>query len=85
LLSVRAWVEGFAEWYNTENRHSGIKYVTPNQRHCGQADAIRAIRQQTYKQAVLLNPQRWHKGSRDWKQPEVVEVNHPRRMQSKAA
>ena len=85
MLSVRAWVEGFAEWYNTEHRHSGIKYVTPNQRHYGQADAICAIRQQTYEQAVLLNPQRWTKGPRDWKQPEVVEVNHPRRMQSKAA
>ena len=85
LVSVRAWVEGFVEWYNTEHRHSGIKYVTPNQRHYGQTDAICAIRQQTYEQAVLLNPQRWSKGPRDWKQPEVVEVNHPRRMQSKAA
>ncbi len=85
MLSVRAWVEGFAEWNNTEHRHSGIKYVTPNQRHYGQADAICTIRQQTYEQAVLLNPQRWIKGPRDWKQPEVVEVNHPRRMQSKAA
>jgi hypothetical protein len=85
LLSVRAWVEGFVEWYNTEHRHSGIKYVTPNQRHYGQADAICVIRQQTYEQAVLLNPQRWTKGPRDWKQPEVVEVNHPRCMQSKAA
>ena len=85
MLTVRAWVEGFTEWYNTEHRHSGIKYVTPNQRHYGQADAICAIRQQTYEQAVLLNPQRWSKGPRDWKQPEVVEVNHPQSMQSKAA
>lgn len=31
LLSVKAWVDGFVDWYNSEHRHSGIKYVTPNQ------------------------------------------------------
>jgi hypothetical protein len=71
LVSVRAWVDGFVEWYNTEHRHSGIKYVTPNQRHYGQADAICAIRRQTYEQAFLLNPQRWTQDPRDWSQPEV--------------
>jgi transposase InsO family protein len=40
LLSVRAWVDGFVDWYNTEHRHSSIKNVTPNQRHYGEADAI---------------------------------------------
>lgn len=85
LVSVRAWVDGFVEWYNTEHRHSGIKYVTPNQRHYGQADAICAIRQQTYEQTFLLNPQRWTQGPRDWSQPEVVKINHPRPMQSAAA
>ena len=30
LLSVKAWVDGFVDWYNGEHRHSGIKYVTPN-------------------------------------------------------
>ena len=47
LLSVRAWVDGFVDWYDAEHRHSGIKYVTPNQRHYGEADAICSIRQQT--------------------------------------
>jgi transposase InsO family protein len=85
LLSVRAWVDGFVNWYNNEHRHSGIKYVTPNQRHFGQADAICAIRQQTYEQAFLHNPQRWTQGPRDWSQPEVVKINHPRPIQSLAA
>ncbi len=67
------------------HRHSGIKYVTPNQRHYGLADAICEIRQQTYEQAFLLNPQRWTQGPRDWSQPEVVKINHPRPMQSLAA
>jgi transposase InsO family protein len=37
LHSVNAWVDGFVDWYNGEHRHSGINYVTPNQRHYGQA------------------------------------------------
>ena len=81
---MRIWVEGFAELYNAEHRHSGNKCVTPNQRHYGHADAICAIRRQTYDQAVRLNPQRWNKGPRDWIQPEVVEDNPPRRMQPRA-
>jgi transposase InsO family protein len=85
LVSVRAWVDGFVEWYNNDHRHSSIKYVTPNQRHYGQADAICVIRQQTYEQAFLLNPQRWTQAPRDWSQPEVVKINHPRPMQSLAA
>ena len=35
ILSVREWVDQFIAWYNEEYRHSGIKYVTPNQRHFG--------------------------------------------------
>ena len=78
---MRILVVRFAEWYNTEPRHSGLKCVTPRQCHYGQADAICAIRRQTYDQAVRLSPQRWNKGPRDWIQPKVVEVNPPRRMQ----
>jgi transposase InsO family protein len=59
LLSVRVWADSFVEWYNAEHRHSGIKYVTPNQRHYGEADAIFSIRQQTYEQARLRHPRRW--------------------------
>jgi putative transposase len=33
ILSVREWVDQFTAWYNEEHRHSGIKYVTPNQRY----------------------------------------------------
>ena len=51
LDAVRCWVDGFVEWYNGGHRHSGIKYVTPNQRHYGEADEICAIRQQTYEKA----------------------------------
>jgi hypothetical protein len=75
---VRCWVDGFVEWYNGEHRHSGIKYVTPNQRHFGEADEICAIRQQTYEKACQENPRRWTRPPRSWKQPKVVKINHPR-------
>ena len=84
LLSVRAWVDGFVEWYNAEHRHSGIKYVTPNQRHYDEADAICSIRQQTYEQARQQHPRRWVKSPRDWSQPQIVQVNHPRPQQAVA-
>ena len=85
LLSVKAWVDGFVGWYNAEHRHSGIKYVTPNQRHYGQADAICAIRQQTYQEAMHRHPQRWSRPPRDWSQPQVVSINHPRPQKPIAA
>jgi transposase InsO family protein len=85
LLSVKAWVDGFVDWYNAEHRHSGIKYVTPNQRHYGQADAICAIRQQTYEEARQRHPQRWSRQPRDWSQPQVVSINQPRVQNSVAA
>ena len=34
------WVASFVDWYNHRHRHSGIKFVTPQQRHSGQAVEI---------------------------------------------
>ncbi|MFM9086586.1 MAG: IS3 family transposase [Cyanobium sp.] len=77
LESVRVWVDGFVDWYNNEHRHSGIKYVTPSQRHHGKAQEICNRRQQTYEQARELNPLRWRRDPRDWSQPEKVKIHHP--------
>ena len=84
LSAVRAWVDTFVDWYNTQHRHSGIQYVTPDQRHFGQADAICAKRQQTYEQARQQHPQRWSRTTRDWSQPQIVAINHPRPQSSAA-
>ncbi|MFN9628737.1 MAG: IS3 family transposase [Cyanobacteriota bacterium] len=78
LPSVRAWVDKFVDWYNNEHRHSGIQYVTPNQRHYGEADEICTRRQETYEKAREMNPQRWSRHPRDWSQPQTVRMNHPR-------
>ena len=78
LEAVRLWVDGFVEWYNSEHRHSGIQYVTPNQRHYGEADAICTTRQRTYEEARRQNPRRWSREPRSWEQPAVVQINDPR-------
>ncbi len=36
LDAARQWAGRFVHWYNHEHRHSGIRYVTPAQRHAGQ-------------------------------------------------
>ncbi len=77
LDADRCWVDSFVEWYNAEDHNNGIKYVTPNQRHFGEADEICAIRQQTYEKGREENLRRWSRPPRCWKQPEVVKINLP--------
>jgi transposase InsO family protein len=71
------WVAAFVEWYNHQHRHSGIQFVTPHQRHSGQAVAICARRDQVYAEARERHPRRWSRGTRCWRQPEVVWINPP--------
>jgi transposase InsO family protein len=44
LDSARQWAARFVHWYNQEHRHSGIRYVTPAQRHAGQDGPVLAAR-----------------------------------------
>jgi len=53
-------------WCNDEHRHSGIRYVTPAQRHCGADHAILAARHELYLKARERNPARWSGATRDW-------------------
>ncbi|MBB1437047.1 transposase, partial [Pseudoalteromonas sp. SG43-6] len=59
ISAAREWVAGFVDWYNNEHLHSGIKFVTPNQRHLGLDKEILAKRQQVNDAARLNNPGRW--------------------------
>ena len=43
LDQARIWAESFAQWCNVEHRHSGIRYVSPAQRHAGEDHAILAV------------------------------------------
>ncbi len=46
LVEARKWVYSSVEGYNHFHRHSGIKYVTPDERHAGLDIAILANRRQ---------------------------------------
>ena len=52
--------------YNNEHRHSGIRYVTPAQRHNGEDRKILEKRKVVYEQAKEKHPERWSKEIRDW-------------------
>lgn len=75
LAAAQAWVEQFMHWYNHEHQHSGIKFVTPAQRHHGQECDILAKRSEVYKQAKERHPERWSGDTRDWSVSGAVTLN----------
>ena len=52
------WSVAFAPWYNFDHRHSGIRYVSPAQRHAGDDRAVLAARHAVYLEAGARNPAR---------------------------
>jgi transposase InsO family protein len=66
------WEVSFVDLYNHQHRHSGIKFVTPHQRHSGQAVEISRHRSVVYEQARHRHPRRWPRSICCWAQPEVV-------------
>ncbi len=59
LDEAKRWVSGFVNWYNNDHLHSGIKYVTPAQRHIGVDREILAKREAVYLKAKKDHPERW--------------------------
>lgn len=51
LDEAHEWVEDFARWYNETHRHSGIRYVTPGQRHRGEDGVLLKNRDEVYQKA----------------------------------
>jgi len=82
LEQARAWVIRFVAWYNEEHRHSGLKYVTPSQRHRGQDKALMGSRSTLYEAAKARNPGRWTRGVRNWRLPHAVFLNPERNPES---
>jgi putative transposase len=75
LDEARAWAAQFVRWYNVDHRHSGIRYVSPAQRHAGDDHAILATRDALYAQARERNPARWSRHTRDWTPIGAVALN----------
>ncbi len=78
LDAARAWAVGFVHWYNIDHRHSGIRYVSPAQRHAGDDRAILAARHALYLKARALHPARWAGNTRDWSHIGAVTLNPER-------
>lgn len=78
LEQARLWVSRFVAWYNEEHRHSALKYVTPGQRHRGEATALLRQRVALYKAARERHPQRWSAGTRNWQLKDAVYLNPER-------
>jgi len=70
-------VAAFVGWYNERHRHSGIRFVTPSQRHSGEAVEICRYRARVYELARQRHPLRWSGTTRCWHQPEAVWINPP--------
>jgi transposase InsO family protein len=79
LEQARAWVQAFVTWYNTQRLHSGIHFVTPEQRHTGQNKEILHKRKAVYEEAKCSTPGRWKSGqTRNWERIKEVWPNPPR-------
>jgi transposase InsO family protein len=72
---ARAWVTGFVAWYNREHLHSGIRYVTPADRHEGRDKVLLARRHRLYLAARDRHPRRWTGPTRNWTPIGAVYLN----------
>ena len=75
LGEARLWVNHFVDWYNKVHKHSGIKYVTPEQRHKGLDKEILENRKAIYAKAQQENPSRWRSDIRNWDYIDEVSLN----------
>jgi transposase InsO family protein len=74
LEEARAWVTSFVRWYNTEHRHSAIRFVTPDERHFGREGEILEHRHAVYERARNRRPNRWSRSTRNWSPAGVVRL-----------
>ncbi len=85
IQEAQQWVDRFVLWYNTEHRHSEIRFVTPDERHYGQEKAILDKRKDVYELARKKNPGRWIRQTRNWEPIEIVILNPaPKRASEEA-
>ena len=76
LEEAREWVSLFVNWYNYEHHHSGLCFLTPDQRRSGKSEDILNKRRLVYEAAKAAHPERWNGRSvRKWAVPERVYLN----------
>ncbi len=85
IEEARQFAARFVHWYNEIHLHSGIKFVTPAQRHRGEEAGILAERTKVYERARRLHPERWSGRIRDWSPVSEVVLNPGRKRRESAA
>lgn len=75
IEGAREWMQGFVYWYNNIHCHSGIRFVTPSQRHRGEDREILQKRTKLFEKAREKHPERWSGKIRDWSYIDKVELN----------
>ena len=78
LQDARAFCRSFFDWYNTEHRHDGIAFMTPENVHYGRTTQILETRSVALDAAFSAHPHRF-KGKRPVPKslPEAVWINPP--------
>jgi putative transposase len=82
VQAARTWTMQFVRWYNQRHKHSGLKFVTPAQRHDDKANAILRNREAVYEAAKRRSPERWSGATRNWVLKDEVWLN-PERIEPK--
>jgi len=59
LNGAREFCRRFFDWYNAQHRHSGLRYLTPNQVHTGAAAIVVGARQLVLDEAHARHPERF--------------------------
>ena len=78
LQEARLWARSFVRWYNHDHQHSGIRYVSPAQRHAGEDNEVLAARHEVYVYAKATHPRRWSRHTRNWNPIGAVTLNPER-------
>lgn len=77
LEDAQTWVMNFTRWYNGEHLHSGLNFVTPNQRHNGDDKAQLQKRHRVIELAKSKHPERWSGKIRNCDPIGDVYINKP--------
>ena len=76
IHQARVWVQHFVKWYNNENYHSALRFVTPAQKHNGQDHSILARRKSLYEAKKAEQPKRWIQNkTRNWDPVKTTTLN----------
>jgi putative transposase len=80
---AHGFCRSFFPWYNTEHRHSGIAYLTPEIVHTGRAPLVLAQRAKVLEAAYAAHPERFvRRPPKPLALPESVWINPPLRNEA---